>query len=337
MPWRAGTAGSPIAECTAYVTLEPCGHTGKTGPCADALIAAGITRVVFARHDPHDVSGGGASKLQAAGIEVSCTPCPEAQRVSDPFCRRVTQGLPSITCKWAQTLDGKIATRSGHSQWISNETSRRVVHRIRSRMDAIITGIGTVMRDDPLLTARLPAGRPPKRVALRIVFDPAFDIPHSCQLVQTSCAIPVGTPVRTVDTMPAGRAPTIVCISDHAYRSQTVKVDSLSREGVTVIAIPEHGRTMPSLEWVARELVRRYEVTNILVEAGGGLTGTLLKAKLVGELHVFIGPRLLADDRAIDPARMFQIEHIQDGTELALRRARVLDGDVELKYRVVKP
>lgn len=330
---RAGAAGRTVAGCTAYVTLEPCSHTGKTGPCADALIAAGVKRVVFARHDPHAVSGGGADKLRAAGVETVHQPCAEAAYVSDPFCKRVMQDLPWITCKWAQTVDGKIATRTGHSQWISNDVSRRVVHRIRGRMDAILTGIGTVIRDDPMLTARV--GGAPQRVALRVVYDPAFDIPPSCKLVATSCPVPTGSPVRTAAGMPAGCTPTVIFVTEHACRLQPVKADHLERLGVTVITIPDKEWNRQPLVWAMSELVTRYEITNVLVEAGGGLTGSLFKAGLVDELLVFIGPRLLADARAVDPARMFQIEHIQDGQALALVRARVLEGDVELKYRVV--
>ncbi|MHC4992472.1 MAG: bifunctional diaminohydroxyphosphoribosylaminopyrimidine deaminase/5-amino-6-(5-phosphoribosylamino)uracil reductase RibD, partial [Planctomycetota bacterium] len=134
-------AGARSAGATAYVTLEPCNHTGRTGPCTEALIEAGVRRVVYARKDPGVPAGGGGERLRAAGIEADlCATCPDAITVSEPYVHRVRTGLPWITAKWAQTADGRIATSSGESQWISNAASRVLVHRRRGHSDAVLTG-----------------------------------------------------------------------------------------------------------------------------------------------------------------------------------------------------
>src|SRR5436190_8347297 len=192
-----GNYGGPHAEivtlqraadrargATLYCTLEPCNHQGKTGPCTQAIIDAKIARVVIARRDPYPPAAGGIERMQAAGIKVDVIEdCQPAVAVSDPFVHRVKTGLPWVTVKWAQTIDGKIATRSGESKWISNEASRKMVHRERGRVDVILTGIGTVLKDDPLLTARKVRQR---RVARRIVIDPDLQIPLSAKLVTTA-------------------------------------------------------------------------------------------------------------------------------------------------------
>ena len=159
-------AGDAAKRATLYVTLEPCCHHGKTPPCTDAVIKAGITRVVAAMEDPFpQVAGQGASILRAAGIAVDCGVCAkEAQRQNAPYFKLLRIGRPYVHAKWAMSLDGKIATKTGDSKWISNESSRLRFHELRGRMDGILVGIGTALADDPLLTAR-PAG---PRVAHRI-------------------------------------------------------------------------------------------------------------------------------------------------------------------------
>ena len=183
-----GRAGPRAAGATAYITLEPCNHFGRTPPCTEALIKAGVAKVVIARRDPNPIAAGGLDRLREAGIEVVIADdCELAMRITDGFARRVRSGLPWVIAKWAQTLDGRIATGSGESRWISNEASRRMVHRERGRVDAILTGIGTVLSDDPLLTARDVRIR---RVARRIVIDPHLKTPLDAKLVQTADRFP---------------------------------------------------------------------------------------------------------------------------------------------------
>ncbi|MEM7576805.1 MAG: bifunctional diaminohydroxyphosphoribosylaminopyrimidine deaminase/5-amino-6-(5-phosphoribosylamino)uracil reductase RibD [Planctomycetota bacterium] len=157
-----------LAGCTAVVTLEPCNHTGKQPPCTDAFVELKVGRVVAAMQDPDKrVAGSGFSRLRDAGIEVSVGLCEtEARRLNAPFIKRIERGLPWVIAKWAQTLDGKVATHNGDSQWISNASSREIVHRLRARVDAVLVGAGTLERDTPRLTAR---GVEVRRVARRIV------------------------------------------------------------------------------------------------------------------------------------------------------------------------
>src|SRR6185369_17263835 len=173
-------AGASARAATCYVTLEPCCHFGKTPPCTDALINAGVSRVVAALEDPFPaVAGQGARTLRAAGITVDFGVCAaEARRQNAPYLKLLATGRPYVHAKWAMTLDGKIATATGDSKWISNEASRRRVHELRGRMDAIIVGIGTALADDPLLTARPPGPRIPARVVL----DSHARLPLTAQL-----------------------------------------------------------------------------------------------------------------------------------------------------------
>ena len=181
-------AGEAARGATCYVTLEPCCHVGKTPPCTDALIRAGVARVSAALEDPFpQVAGQGAQRLRAAGIPVGIGLCArEARRQNAPYLQLLRSGRPYVHAKWAMTLDGKIATRSGDSKWISNEASRRPVHELRGRMDAILVGIGTVLADDPMLTAR-PAG---PRVATRVILDGRARLPLASQIVQTARVVP---------------------------------------------------------------------------------------------------------------------------------------------------
>ena len=180
-----------LADSTAYVTLEPCSHHGQTGPCADALIEAGVGNVVVAVEDPNPVvAGQGMARLRQAGVEVRLGLLEsEARQLLAPYLKRVQRGLPWTIAKWAMTIDGKIASRTGDSQWISNQASRTEVHQLRGRMDAILVGIGTALADDPMLNARTP--EPPPRVATRIVLDSAARLPLTSKLVQTADEIPV--------------------------------------------------------------------------------------------------------------------------------------------------
>lgn len=201
-------AGTAARGGTLAVTLEPCCHHGKTGPCTDAIIAAGIARVIVATRDPFPaVNGGGIDALRRAGIEVRMGVCePESRRLIAPFRMLIEQRRPWLIAKWAMSLDGRVATASGMSRWISAEPSRAIVHELRGRMDGILCGIGTVLADDPLLTAR-PVG---PRQALRIVLDTAARLPIESRLVHTAREVPVL--VATGPAAPGGPSPsTVLC------------------------------------------------------------------------------------------------------------------------------
>jgi len=322
--------GADPRGATVFVTLEPCAHHGKTPPCAEALIEAGVARVVIARRDPHAQAQGGAARLREAGVEVVFTDAwPEARWLSDPFVKRVETGLPWVVAKWAQTIDGRIATRSGASQWISGERSRRWVHLLRGRVDAVVTGVGTVLADDPRLTAR---GAPVRRVARRVVIDPDLRTPAECALVRT-----------------IGEAPLTIACAEAAVGGE--RASALRHAGVEVIGVGKcdsederaGGRAASGarggragqggvgrldLAWLLRRLVETHGVSTAMVEAGPGVTGSLLGSGLVDAALVFIGPRLLADAQAPGPAGGLETPTLEQGAGWRLSGVRRCGEDV---------
>lgn len=298
-------AGESANGATIFVTLEPCAHHGKTPPCADAVIRAGLKRVVVAMQDPAPhVDGSGIERIRQAGIEVEVGLLePEAQRLTAPFVKRITTGRPWIIAKWAMTLDGKIASHTTHSQWISNATSRQVVHQLRGRCDAVMVGIGTALADDPLLTARPPG----PRTAARIVVDSRARLPITSQLVQT-----------------ARETPLLVAVLDSAPDAACA---ALSEAGATVLRLAGDGNDHVSLSALCDELGRR-EMTNILVEGGAGLLGGLHDAGLIDECQVFIAPKLVGGTSAPSPLGGRGLEQIPQSGSFAHVDVEMLEGDL---------
>lgn len=295
---------------TVYVTLEPCCHQGKQPPCTDALVEAGVARVVAARPDPNAVSGNGGEVLKHA--EIAFEYCAESQLaidVSAPFIKRVSTGLPWVIAKWAQTLDGRIATSTGESRWISGESARRRVHRLRARVDAVVCGIGTVLADDPLLTARGVARV--RRTARRVVLDRQLSIPMSSQLVRTSGQTPV----------------TVFC-----DRERMGRAGELEDAGVEVVGVPLVDGKL-DLATAMRVLSDRHNATNVLVEAGPRVLGSLLQAGLADELLVYVAPMVLGDDAAVGSVRGMESASLAGAKRFGLRRMRRCGEDVELAYR----
>lgn len=308
----AARNGRSVRGATVYVTLEPCDHHGKTPPCTDALIAAGVSRVIYARPDPNPVAAGGAERLRAAGIEAVLDESSAlARRLTDPFVKRIRTGLPWVIAKWAQTIDGRVATRDGDSKWISGPASRRHVHTLRGRVDAILTGIGTVLADDPLLTAR---NVPTRRVARRVVIDPALRVPEDGALVRSLDR----ATLTIVTRVPAGRS--------------ADKADRLRSRGVEILEIAGSGLALDLAEPLGH-LVRVHDAVNVLVEAGPRLLGALFRARLVDEALVYIAPRLMGDPLALSPAEIGSAPSLGHARQLELLRARTIDGDVVLHYR----
>jgi len=256
---------------TVYVSLEPCCHAGKTPPCTDALIGAGVARVVAAVADPNPaVAGGGLRALRAAGIDATIGFLEtEAAEVLAPYLTLTRLGRSYVIAKWAQSLDGKLATRTGDSKWISNRQCRREVHRLRARMDAILVGSGTVLTDDPRLTAR---DVPLRRTATRVVFDGRLRLAKQCQLVVTS-----------------KRTPTLVLTVPANARSR--KADRLRRAGVEVVAC-RTAKDRISIRAALGVLGRR-RMTNVLVEGGPALLSAFLAARMVDEAWVYTAPILI--------------------------------------------
>lgn len=312
--------GSEPRGATMYVTLEPCAHHGKQPPCTDAIIRAGITRVVYARSDPHHDARGGAQVLRDAGIDaILCEDCQPATHLSDPFVKRVTTGLPWVIVKWAQTIDGRIATRTGESKWISSPASRRRVHRLRGRVDAILTGLGTVLSDDPMLTARSISRV--RRVARRVACDPGLDIPLDAALVRSARDVPA-----------------VIACDDALLRSGMCddKVAALTAAGVEVMGVPAAhgpgGLVGVNIEAVLRELATRFDATNVLVEAGAGMIGSMLEHDLADELVVYIAPLLLGDELAKAVAAGRVVSSLSAGRNYKLRQHKRIGDDIELIY-----
>jgi diaminohydroxyphosphoribosylaminopyrimidine deaminase/5-amino-6-(5-phosphoribosylamino)uracil reductase len=306
-------AGARARGATLFVTLEPCNHTGKTGPCTEALLAAGVRRVVYAIRDPHAIAAGGAERLRAAGVEVDLLePGPlaaDARRKNAPFLKLVRRGLPFVTLKWAMTLDGKTATRTGDSRWVSSGPARRLVHEARDRSDAVLVGIRTALADDPELTTRLEESA--GRTALRVVVDARARLPLDSALLRTIAAGPVL--VAATEAAPEGR------------------VAALRRAGAEVL-ICGSGGVGVDLEALLRALVRRERpVTNLLVEGGGRVTAAFLDAGLADRVMVFVAPKIAGGANATTPVEGEGRERMADALAVARVSAREIGPDLLLE------
>lgn len=270
-------AGERARGATLYVTLEPCCHQGKTPPCTDAILAAGIARVVAAQVDPFPrVAGGGLAQLKAAGVAVETGLCErEARSLNAPYLKLLATGRPWVIAKWAMTLDGKLATRTGDSRWISGEASRAVAHQLRGRVDAIIVGGNTARIDDPLLTARPPG----PRVPLRVVIDSWAMLASDSQLVRT-----------------ARETPVLVAVGPPSTHSDRDRLASHGCEPFLCDASNHAARFGQLLD----ELGRR-RLTNVLVEGGSQLLGLCFDHGLVDEVHVFVAPKVIGGNEAPSP------------------------------------
>jgi len=319
---NARARGEDPAGATAYVTLEPCRHTGKQPPCTEALIEARIGRVVYAVADPGEESGGGAAVLANAGMACAQSDAsPAAVACSRPFVHRVRTGLPWVVAKWAQTIDGRIATRTGQSQWISGPRSRRRVHRRRGMVDVMLTGIGTVLADDPMLTPRgVRLRRPSGEPARRVVIDADLETPLDCALVRTAGEIPTA----------------VACAKDLVTAGITERrVADLEAAGVAVVGVPED-RERPGrlrLDMLMRALVDRFGASTVMVEAGAGLLGSLFEADLVCESVVYLAPTVIGDEDALPVASGRVASRLSDARRFDLARVKRVGDDVELVYR----
>lgn len=275
-------AGPRAKDATLYVTLEPCCHFGKTPPCTDAILAAGLARVVVAMPDPFaQVHGKGLRILRSHGLQVDTGLLKkEAQALNAPFIKRISAKKPFVIAKWAQSLDGAIATSSGQSKWISSEPSRQQVQIIRGRVDAIIVGLRTALTDDPLLTARPKNSRHLCRIATRIVMDSTCHLPLTSQLVRTVSAAPV-----------------MVVHLPHLNVAAERRRRALAAAGVITLPIPQTPSSIPhsprpSIPALLTYLASR-DYTNILLEGGPTLLTSFLAAKQIDQFHIFLAPILI--------------------------------------------
>ena len=293
-----------LRDATLYVNLEPCCHHGKTPPCTELITRLGVGRVVIGTLDPNPlVAGRGVRVLREAGVDVRVgvmeEPCRRLNRV---FFHWMESGLPWVTLKWAQSLDGRIATRSGHSRWISSERSLRMAHRLRALHDAVLVGIGTVLADDPELTVRLARGRDP----IRVVLDSRLRIPMESKLLRLSAQ----GPETWIVTAPS---------------SDRQKARELERRGVRLIETLQG----PGEEVDLREMLRglaRSGVSSVLVEGGGRVITSFLKARLVQRLVCFVAPIVLG--RGKSAVRSLDVARVEDALRLHSWRVRRLGPDL---------
>jgi len=293
-------AGERARGATLYVSLEPCAHQGKTGPCTERIIHAGVTRVVHAIDDPNpQVAGKGLKLLAAAGVAVGQAQQPEAgQALIAPFHAVHTRGRPYTVLKWATSLDGKIATHTGESQWISGEVSRRTVHRLRGLCQVVAVGSGTAAADDPRLTVRDAPGRQPAR----LVVDSQARLSRDSQLART-----------------ASEHPTLIA---HLAGHEAPALEALGCELLGVGPDAEGRVDLPAL-W--RRLADR-NLQSVLVEGGGQLSGALVEAGLVDAVLIFVAPRLIGGDEALGPLGGRGVARLADALQLRIDRA-VPSGD----------
>ena len=314
----AARRGESVLGATAYVTLEPCSHHGKTPPCADALVDAQVARVVIAMVDPNPrVAGRGIERLREAGIEVAVGVCQDqAQQLNEPFAKRVTTGLPWVIAKWASTLDGKVATHTGHSKWISSPASRGLVHDIRARVDAVMVGVGTVLADDPQLTAR---DVEIKRPARRVVIDPELRMPQQSKLA-------LGSEV--------GEPPVTIGICNEVYNGPSQRVQDYADHGISFMPLPRRENQYLEIEPLLRHLAEAHNATNVLVEGGAALIGSMLDQGMVDQVLAFVAPKLLGDERGTPAITGLLRDTIDDSTMLKLRDVQRIEDDVLLDYLV---
>ena len=299
-------AGELARGATVYVSLEPCAHYGRTGPCARALVEAGVSRVVVAMTDPNPkVAGKGIAILQEAGIEVTTGVLEqEARQLNEVFLKWMTTGLPFVALKTAMTLDGKIATAAGQSQWITNEASRYETHRLRDIYDGILVGINTALADNPSLTTRLKEyqGRNP----VRIVVDSRARLPLESKLVTDGAA-------RTIVAVTAG--------------APADRLEALRSAGAEVIVAGSGDQVdMHSL----MEQLGAMKISSVLVEGGGSVNFSLLQAGLVDRVYAFIAPKLVGGRDALTPVEGEGFQELDRAVELENIQLRQLGSDVLL-------
>ena len=304
-------AGRRARGATLYVSFEPCNHHGRTPPCTEAIIAAGVARVVVGCSDPAPHVPGSRARLRAAGIAVEVgVRRAEAEALIADFTKWRVQGLPYVTLKAAVTLDGRIAARSGDSRWITSEAARRQAHRMRARADAVLVGVSTVLSDDPELSVRLVRGSDP----LRVVLDSQLRTPLASKLVRG-----------------AGRQTTLIF---HGPSAGTGRRRRLLQAGVQLCQVPAARGGGLRLLPVLRELARR-DVMRLLVEGGGRVHGAFLEAGLADRAAIFVAPRILADAGALPLAAGKRKSRIDQAFELHAPRVHRLGPDLLIEGELI--
>ncbi len=325
-------AGMPHAEINAinnardlkgaslYVNMEPCSHLGRTPPCVDAIIRSGITRVYVGMLDPNPiVAGKGVDKLKSHGLKVTTGILQkECYRLNEFYIKYITRGLPFVILKSAMTLDGKTATSSGDSKWISNDKSRKFVHKLRSEVDAIMVGSGTLLKDDPLLTVRM--GRKANPSPLRVIIDRALRINERANVLKNTDV-----------------AKTIIF---HGASAKAKKVQKLTEKGVQLVKVHEKDGAL-NLREVLKRLAKE-EITSVLVEGGAALHSSFINNSLADKMYLFLAPKLMLcgrskpvfDGREISGKNKGSSgkDLIKDLRSVSINQVRRFDDDIMVEF-----
>ncbi|RLB43878.1 MAG: bifunctional diaminohydroxyphosphoribosylaminopyrimidine deaminase/5-amino-6-(5-phosphoribosylamino)uracil reductase RibD [Deltaproteobacteria bacterium] len=299
--------GYKAEGCTLYVTLEPCNHYGRTPPCTVAIIRSGISRVVVGMKDPNpNVKGGGCKYLSAQGIEVKVGILEEeCRRINESYIKYVQTGRPFVLLKCALTLDGWMATRTGHSKWITGSASRGFVHRLRQGADAVMVGVGTVIKDNPLLTAR--NGIKQSRQPLRVILDSNLRSPINARIFKTT-----------------NEGPVMVVVGSRCKDSP--KMDKLKKMGVEIVKSPMR-KGMVDLS-ALMDILGGKEIMTLMVEGGARLNHSLISGKLVDKFYIFLAPRLLRGGDGLPMCTGRGPARIDGGLPLRDLRLRKFDQDI---------
>lgn len=289
-----------------YVTLEPCHHFGKTPPCTEAILKSGLRRLIVGMRDPNPkVSGGGCEFLAEKGVEVRVGVLEsECRDLNEAYLKFITTGRPFVVAKSALTLDGWTATSRGHSQWITNERSRAFVHRLRDRLDGVMVGIGTVLADDPMLTARLGSRR--GRDPIRIIVDPHLRIPHNARVLN-----------------PDSPAKTLIAVSGDLPAESLKRVQ---KTGVSILACPT------KKSWIDLDALMHMlgdtNITSLLVEGGSAILGSMIRERLIDKFHIFKAPKILGGGDGMPMASGPGATHMDRSLRLRDMKVRRFGDDI---------
>ncbi|MCO0597687.1 bifunctional diaminohydroxyphosphoribosylaminopyrimidine deaminase/5-amino-6-(5-phosphoribosylamino)uracil reductase RibD [Peribacillus butanolivorans] len=298
-------AGDYAENATLYVTLEPCSHYGKTPPCANLVKESGVRRVVVATQDPNpEVAGRGISILRDAGIEVEVGVLEkEAQRLNERFIHNMITNRPFVISKYAMTLDGKLATHTGHSKWITGEESRHSVHLLRDEVDAILIGIGTVLADNPSLTTRLPEGG--GKNPIRIILDSELRVPLDANVVQVS------------------DAKTVIVTQENA---SVDKIAALSEKGIEFIIVPKTDAGL-DLRILMEELYKK-GITDVLLEGGSEVNASFLRAGLIDKYLIYVAPKLLGGRNSLTPFSGINVDTMDEAMDVSISSVDMSGEDI---------
>ncbi|PEJ32586.1 riboflavin biosynthesis protein RibD [Peribacillus butanolivorans] len=298
-------AGDYAKNATLYVTLEPCSHYGKTPPCANLVKESGVRRVVVATQDPNpEVAGRGISIIRDAGIEVEVGVLEkEAQRLNERFIHNMITNRPFVISKYAMTLDGKLATHTGHSKWITGEESRHSVHLLRDEVDAILIGIGTVLADNPSLTTRLPEGG--GKNPIRIILDSELRVPLDANVVQVS------------------DAKTVIVTQENA---SVDKIADLSEKGIEFIIVPKTDAGL-DLRILMEELYKK-GITDVLLEGGSEVNASFLRAGLIDKYLIYVAPKLLGGRNSLTPFSGINVDTMDEAMDVSISSVDMSGEDI---------